>query len=419
MITIFNKTKMLLLLVIVSAALTFVSCNKELTQYPATPAVAPSGLALGEKIAATATDSLYYRLIIKSGLLPSINNKATSFTMFVPDNTGMKVFINAISGGLVPLAAPDAVFSAFITANIPAASAAGIVLYNLIPQTYTTGSILTSFPNMQMPTGIILDPTNALVRMTNFPSKRGSQLWLNNIPLTGPNDVAVANGVIHHTFTVAAPPQTTLRAPMYAEPTLTYFKAAIARADSGAVGLGKLDSLLNYGVTNMTILAPNDVAFQTLLTGVITGALIAQGVPPATAAATAAALASTPAVFSNPALYGSLTAATVKGILVYHFLATQAFGAYTPNGRAFSVNFAPAPGAFFQTLVNTAFAAHPGIRAQATFAGPFVSGIQFTGLGTFPPGGAPYSGASANAVKMDQHAVNGVYHIIDRVLLPQ
>ena len=53
----------------------------------------------------------------------------------------------------------------------------------------------------------------------------------------------------------------------------------------------------------MTVLAPNDAAFQTLLFGSIYGALLQQGVPPATAAAQATALSSTPDVFSNPALY--------------------------------------------------------------------------------------------------------------------
>jgi hypothetical protein len=57
--------------------------------------------------------------------------------------------------------------------------------------------------------------------------------------------------------------------------------------------------------------------------------------------------------------------------------------------------------------------------AQATFAGPFVSELTFNGLGTFPPGGAPFSDTPAKAVSLDNHAVNGVYYVIDKVLLPQ
>jgi hypothetical protein len=70
-------------------------------------------------------------------------------------------------------------------------------------------------------------------------------------------------------------------------------------------------------------------------------------------------------------------------------------------------------------LANRSLAIHPGLKAQAIFAGPFVTNLQFTGYGTFPPGGASYSGAPANAISMDQHTVNGVYHIIVAVLLPQ
>jgi hypothetical protein len=64
-------------------------------------------------------------------------------------------------------------------------------------------------------------------------------------------------------------------------------------------------------------------------------------------------------------------------------------------------------------------AAHPGLMAQATFTGPFVTDLKFTGLGTFPPGGAPFSGAPATAVSLDNHGINGVYYVIDKVLLPQ
>ena len=417
MILIKYKFKSLVFLPI-TAILFFTSCNKDVEQFTETPATTPSGPSLGETIAATPTDSLYNRLIIKSGLSSSLSNKAKTFTMFVPDNDGMKFFINVISGGQVPLNAPDAVFSGFITANISSSTAAAIVNYNTVPQKILFGNIPTTFPDFQLPTNIILDPTNPLVRMTTFPSRRTTYSYVNNIPVTAV-DAVVANGVIHHTATVVAPPSTVLAGLIYPDPNLSYFSAAVARADSGQVGLNRIDSLLKYPVLNMTVLAPNDAAFQTLIYGLVFGKVFALTGSAAIADAQATAtVALGPAFFSTPAFYGDLPAASVRGILVYHILASQSGGAYTPNLRAFSVNFPTTP-IFVPTLVNTAFAAHPGIVAVATFSGPVVSTLHFTGLGTFPPGGTPYSSPAANAVTMDEHAVNGVVHIIDKILLPQ
>jgi uncharacterized surface protein with fasciclin (FAS1) repeats len=399
------------------------SCNKELEQFPEPPVTPPSGTALGETIAANPGDSLYYRLILQSGMLPVINDLNSNFTMFVPDNNGMKLFVNAISGGAVPLAAPDAVFSGFISANIPPASAAGIVSYNTVSQKITAGMVTTAFPNMQLPTAIILPqapPVNPLVRMTTFPSGQATLSYVNNIPVTAVDQQA-GNGVIHHVFTVVAPPTTVIAGLVYADPGLSYFTAAVARADSGQTGLNRFDSLFKYGVTNMTVLVPNDAAFRTLIYGTAYGFALSQGAPPALADAQAnGAVALGPAIFSTPAFYGLLPAASVRGILAYHILASNSTGSYKPDIRVFSVNFRLSnPPMFVKTLVNAGVAAHPGIMVQPTFSGPVVTALKFTGLGTFPPGGQPYSGTAANAVSLDKHAVNGVVHVIDRVLLPQ
>jgi hypothetical protein len=45
----------------------------------------PNGGTLGETIAATPTDSLYYRLIVQSGMLGILNDSAVNYTMFVPE----------------------------------------------------------------------------------------------------------------------------------------------------------------------------------------------------------------------------------------------------------------------------------------------------------------------------------------------
>ena len=416
------KVKIALLLFFISGSL-LMSCNKGVQQFT-DPATAPStGLALGETIAATPTDSLYYKLILKSGMLVTINNTAANYTMFVPDNNGMKIFVNAISGGAVPLTAPDAVFAGFITANIPAASAAGIVSYNIIGTKITSGQIPATFPNFQLPTSIILPqppPANPLVRLTTFPSAKKQLAYVNNIPVISIDQMA-SNGVIHHTYTVVAPPTTVLAGLIYNNPDLSYFTAAIARGDSGQTGLARFDSLLKYGVTNMTVLAPNNTAFKTLIYGLSYAYATSLGAPPAVADAQAnGAVALGPGIFSNPAFYGILPAVRVRGIMAYHFLASNKSGAYQPDIRVFSVNFNATP-SFIPTLVNAAVpvSMQPGVLAKATFIGPVVGTLTFTGAGTFPSGGAPYSGTAANATKLDGHAVNGVVYTIDAVLLPQ
>jgi uncharacterized surface protein with fasciclin (FAS1) repeats len=174
----------------------------------------------------------------------------------------------------------------------------------------------------------------------------------------------------------------------------------------------------------MTVLAPNDNAFRTLVFGLAFQSYLSTRPTPYTATDTAVATATgNGAVAAGPAFLSTnnVTTALVKGIVAYHILAsltTSTTTPYQPNIRVFSVNI-PATPTFVKTLVNGSVAVHPGISARATYTGPFATAATFTGLGTFPSGGAPYSGPAANAVAIDKHAVNGVFHIIDRVLLPQ
>ena len=384
------------------------SCNKDLPE--ATPITFPDAnevnTTLGQAINSDPNYSFYKAALNRVGALAKLNDETKRFTLLVPTNTAF------IASGIPS----EAVIGALPLANVGA-----IVQYSMIPgQQYLSTDVSSDFPNTQLPTTMtigVLPGTPVPLQMTTFLSKRANGFWANTIPVLSP-DNKYKNGVIHEVAGIVAPPSQVLKAAMYSNANLTYFRAAIERADSGAVGLAKLDSLLGYAVTNMTILAPNDDAFKTLIFGSVYSYLLTQGMDQATAAATATALSASPTVFQNPALFGVLTAATVKGILAYHFIATNPAGAYQPNIRVFSNNFPSTP-AFYKTLVNAGVAIHPGVMAQATFTGPFVSNLQFTGMGTFPPGGTPFSGAAATAVSRDNHAVNGVFHIIDKVLLPQ
>lgn len=417
-----NNTIKIWSLAALSSMVMFTSCNKDLDTFApiATPTYPigniPGSLSIARTLAANPSDSMFYRMLVRSGLLNNYNDSTKNLTLFAVDNGGMKVFVNAASGGAVPLTAPDAIFAGFISSTLPATTAAAIIQYNTLGQKYPFANFGSTFPNYPAPTLFQLDPVNTpFLRMTICPTNSTSFKYVNNIPATGQPDLLASNGIIHHTFTVVAPPSMLLKGLIATKPNLSYFRAAIARADSGAVGLGRLDSLLNFGALNMTVLPPVDSAFQKIVFGLAFSAALNAGATPAIALATANG-----AVAAGPAFLGTnnVSTALVRGILAYHFIASGTGATTSPKVRIFSVNVPSTP-AFLNTLVNGAVAAHPGIRAQATFTGPVATNVSFIGLGTFPSGGAPFSSPASVVIDKDNHAVNGVFHIIDRVLLPQ
>jgi uncharacterized surface protein with fasciclin (FAS1) repeats len=404
-----NKSKINSLLIIFSVFV-FISCNKDFDE-PAAPPASPSGQTIWQIINAGSNYTILKAAIARadSGQVGTsridsiLNTNGNSLTLFAVDDNAFAL------SGITPVT----------IAVLPATEVQEILSYHIIPNALPSALIPTTFPNTEMPTLLQLDPTNPLIRMNIFPWKNAAgNLFVNNIPITTADQLA-SNGVIHNVAAVVNPPSELLAQIIYGDTTLTYFTSAIARADSGQVGLNKFDSLLKYALVNMTVLAPTDSAFQAILYEEIYGALLQEGVPSGTAAAEAGALSSSPTVFSNPALYSVLTAQTVRGIVAYHILAVPSEGSYAPLDRVFSVNFPTTAGSFVTTLVNGSYPTHPGIMAQATFTGPFVTSLQFTGLGTFPPGGTPYSGPAANTIVFDEIGVNGVVHKIDKVLLPQ
>jgi uncharacterized surface protein with fasciclin (FAS1) repeats len=395
------------------------SCNKPLPDavpisYP--PINSNAATTIYGLISSDTSFSFFKAAATKVGMLNQLNDSANSvFTVFLPNN-------NAFRASGIP--------SLTVLNALPAQILGGIVGYSIIPGKQILAADVPAstnkVPNMQLPTTLkigTLPGTPINLQLTTFASTSASGFYDNNVPVVKP-DLKMKNGVVHLVGGIVAPPSQVLRDAIYSNPNLSYFKAAIARADSGQTGLNKLDSLLAYPVTNMTVLVPDNAAVQTFLFGTIYNALLQQGQPAAMAAPTAMQLSSTPDVFSNPALFGSITAEMVRGLLVYHFLATNAGAGFQPNIRVFSNNFSATP-SFYTTLINSVVPVHPGIEAQATFTGPFVTSLQFTGLGTFPPGGAPYSGAAAKAEIVapnsffDNVTVNGVYYVIDKVLLPQ
>lgn len=393
-----------------ATAILVVSCNKDLPEAVPnpTPDANQEATTIGQEISSNPDYSIFKAAASRVGILPVLSDASKVFTVFLPNNAAF------IASGIPSEEVIDV---------LPIQTVGAIVQYHLIPgQQYGADKIPTTFPNVQLPTFMKigeLPGTTVPIQMSIFPSKRGSNVWANTMPVTAA-DMKFKNGTVHLVAGVVAPPAAVLKDVMATKDELSYFRAAVVRADSGQdlATTASLNYLLAYPVTNMTVLAPNNDAFKTLIHGSIYSYLVGVGTDPATANGQATALSASPDVFQNPDLFGVLTAETVKGLLAYHFLATDAGAGFQPNIRAFSNNFETTPTAH-KTLVNSAVGVHPGIMAQATFTGPFVSSLKFTGMGTFPPGGAPFSGEAATVTSQDNLAVNGIFHIIDKVLLPQ
>ncbi len=412
-INILQHIRVIKLLLVVCSVSIIASCNKELpTAIPIVyPYINNSATTIAAAINADTSYSFFKAAATRVGVLPILNDSTKIFTVFLPNNAAFRV------SGITSVAVINA---------LPISTVGAIVQYHIIPgQQYTSADIPSIFPNIQLPTYLTigaLPGTTLPLKMSTFPSTRANGFWDNNIPVLMP-DLKFKNGVVHLVAAIVKPPSQVLKSAIGSDPKLNYFRAAIARADSGQTGLNKLDSLLNYPVTNMTVLAPSDSAFQTLIFGLVFQKYLSSRPMPYTGADTANAVATANgAVAAGPIFLATnnVSTALVKGIMAYHFLASPnpVSGGIEPNIRVFSVNFSSTP-AFVKTLVNTVVAVHPGIMTQATFTGPFVTSLKFTGLGTFPPGGQAYSGPAANAISLDNHAVNGVYYVIDKVLLPQ
>ncbi len=415
-------------LLAVTTCVIFSACNKApLDPVPLAQPAQSSAPVLG-KLLDDPQFSFLKAAVTRAGLLPTLSAPNLRFTFFAPNDNAF------IASGIPSVAVVNA---------LPVATLAGLLSYHVIPQAIPSSSIPTTFPNFEYPT--ILNPTgtastpgyNALARLTNFPSRRSTGAWVNNIPITAV-DIPASNGIMHRVAALIAPPPTKyLWDTINTSSDLTYLKAAIQRADSGVAVSGRLQTALSTFGTNLTVLAPTDAAVKGFLTfsitqalvpvitqqliPVITAQLIAGGATPAAAALQAptiaaaqaptlaqqqaTALSASPTVFSNPLLFAALPAQTVRGLIVYHVLGTT-----IPGIRVFSVNL-PTTATPVKTLLNQAIPVHPGVTLQATFTGPFVTAATAKGLG---------NPTAANFIlPADVHMLNGILHKIDQVLVPQ
>jgi len=389
---------------LVGAVSLLASCNKDLPKAVPNPAPSHNGSSIMELL----NDANFS--ILKAAVnraVPATGSGLVPLNTLLADKTGEFTFFAPTDAAF----AASGLTSAHISGMRPGMLDT-LVRYHLVGGQkflYNEASTATPFPNFQFPTQLVLAAPSASLppglRMSIFPSKVNG-VWVNNIPVVQADQIA-ANGVIHKPAVVVAPPTQFLWNRIDTAADLTYLKAAIKRADEGVAAASTLEAALKNPAANLTVFAPTDAAMQQFLTAQIAGALMAQGMDQPTAVATATTLASSPDVFTNPALANVLTPETVKGLVVYHIL----------GSRAFSVNL-PTTLTNKPTLLNTAIAAHPGVGLQATFGA--------TGVTTATVKGAANASASNVLINptptsgtSDQHYINGVLHKIDQVLRPQ
>ena len=346
---IYNSIKLILplaLLVVVAST----SCNKDVPS--ATPIVpTTSGSTIGDILNTNPNFTILRAAVTKAGMLAAVSDKNNQFTVFAPSDAAF------IASG-IPLAAINA---------LPAATVTSIVQYHVIPgRKLMSSSVPTTFPNVQMPTSFIIPApnTNPLVRFSNFPSRRGDRVWVNNIPVVTP-DVDAANGAIHVTAAVVAPPSRVLLDTIAREADMSYLVAAILAADNGVPTGSRFQDFLANPLANFTVMAPTNTAFLALFT--------ALRLP------------------VSPASFSLLPATTVRGIVAYHLLIGRAFSANLPSAAT------PVP-----TLLSASLPTAPLLTIDAT------QGVRGARNPSF-----------SKITAVDRHAINGVYHKIDQVLMPQ
>ena len=250
---------------------------------------------------------------------------------------------------------------------LPAATIASILQYHIIPgKKLVAAEIPSTFPNTQFVTSFIIPApnTNPLVRFSTFVGKNAAGAFVNNIPITA-TDIDAANGVMHRIFAVTAPPTRVLLDTMARDADLQYLVAAVLAADAGVPSGSKFQDYLANPLANFTIMAPTNDAFKNLFAVL--------GLP------------------QSPTSFSLLPAATVRGIVAYHVLLARAF---SPNLPA-----TPTP---VPTLLSASLAGAPTLTVDVT------QGVK----GAKNP-------IYSKIVAKDRHAINGVYHKIDMVLMPQ
>jgi len=403
--------KLLFSTLMISFCFFFTSCNKDVQQLELPDEPIQYGSLLNDMIKSNPDYSLYYSLIIKGGQLSLISDSTRSYTMFVPNNQAMKRFINIQSGGLIPIASPEFLFSTFISTAITNEQAAALVQYNTMPQSIYTKDFSSGFPNFFYPTAFNPAPSiSELLRLISYPSSMNG-FWLNNIRITSTDNHAY-NGVIHQTELLETPPQRFLWDRINTDTNLVYLKKAIIRADSGTASPGFIQGVLQNIGANLTVFAPTNQAFKKSITPLLVQNLLDQGDSLSHAIQTAAIWVENPdSIFNNPVLYEVLNTQSIGAILAYHVLDT---------GAVFTNNFYTT-NTYYHTFLNRYFPTHPGLQIKVNFGNPYVTSATIKGLANSSTVDVLINSTSLQSDPngtSDQLYLNGVMHKINGVLFP-
>ena len=353
------------------AGITMASCNKNIPDPTPINYPTPTGSSIGELLN-DPNFSYLQAAVTRVGLMAPLLDKNTKFTVFAPDN-------NAFNNLFTALGLPANIAT---VGALPIASLTAILQYHVVPGSVLSSTMIPeSYPNTNMPTLLAASGTNPLLKFVNFPSRRGASAFVDNVPVAAANIVA-ANGVVHRMAGVIMPPSTnTLAQGLSADTSMTFLMAAVTRADAGMPNGSKFSQLLSTPspYANFTVFAPNNNAFRALYR--------AFGVP------------------EQASSINLFTVNTAVSIVAYHLhiagVTTTATGASPQLIRVFSPNLPTTPTqatSFLSVLSPTA----PRLTVNAS------QGVKGTGNATY-----------SAIIGTDRHFLNGVYHIINQVLIPQ
>jgi uncharacterized surface protein with fasciclin (FAS1) repeats len=362
--TFLNKWKNLAWVMLASGTL-IVSCNKDLpVAEPIVPA--PLGGSPIMTLLDAPTFSFMKAAVTRAGLNTALANASNRYTVFAPSDAAF------IASGIPSIA---------VINSLPVATLTAILNYHIIGgQVLNSPQVSENYPNMYLQSSLMVAPPSAALpsgyRMPIGISRRGANVWANNIPVSAAN-IGASNGVVHTVARVVAPPDSTLAGIVSFDPSYSYLLAALARADAGPPpGAPTLIPLLSNALANFTVFAPTNDAFIALYTALGLGA----------------------AGPITPQSVNLLPTTTVWSIVAYH----------VQSVRAFSVNL-PAGDNQINSILGGPPTAPPQIFRVA------LPSVQVRGPGNVM-GTTPFF---ANVIAADKNAINGVIHRVNAVLLPR